>query len=1063
MASDYEAIRAENERLYGTDVGRYGKRFLTDLYDDRTHFIYELLQNAEDALRRRHGKPKSRTVRFDLSKDTLRISHYGNPFDQRDVEGICGIALSTAEEDLTRIGRFGIGFKSVYGFTDRPEIHSGDENFGIYSFVWPSAAQPIEREPGETVFVMPLRHPDEDGEEIANELRRISLDTLLFLREISAIEWRLPDGRSGTYVRESEHRDEHVRRVTVIGDSTGQDETKGVWLVFSKPIYGTGDVLAGHIEVAFLMEDDHIVPVSRSPLVVFFPTVVETNLGFRVQGPYRTTPSRDNVPKADRWNQGCVVKTGLVLVDALVWLRDRNMLDVNVLQCLPIDKRKFDDDSMFAPLYESAKDAFRSRDLLPMFGGGYTTAAGVKLARTQDIRELFGREQIERLFESKHSMSWLTDAISQDRTPDLRRYLMEDLDVDEITPQTILPRLVTSFLRCQSNEWMTRLYEFLKGQAALHRQAKGAPIIRLSDGTHVPAFADDIPQAFLPGSAETDFPTVHRETCRSENAKQFLRMIGLSEPHPVDDVILNVLPKYDGDNLQVSDSEYEADIDRILAASRTKASDKREELIERLRRTRCVRAVTAGDDTTCFASPDGLYLATDRLGALFADIPDVQMEDDRCGALRRDGVRDLLESCGASRYLLPIRTEYGSWNCPMPNEFLANLREQSGHAKTSGINDTVADWKLHGLNDVLARLPCLDAEDRRNRAKWVWEELIQMEERRGRGVFRAEYRWTHHGNYRQEFDSSFVRDLNDSAWIPDQDGELQRPDLVLFDSLGWRDDPFLLSKVRFKPPIVDQLAAEAGFEPAMLNRLKELGITSMADLEKLELPDDDENGASEVNSVEDALNALGVPSPESPVAEYPTDEPSHTDLEGGGGSPATSGAFGGPPNRAGYHGSGLGGHTRRKRSMGVSAPGAAPFISYVAVDREDSEDDPDGLVYEERMKLEEAAIELIRGCEQAWQRTPAHNPGFDLFKVAPDGQPCSWCEVKAMKGGLQDRPVGLSRTQFECAQERGADYWLYVVERAGDEDARIVRIQDPAGRARTFTFDKGWLDVAELD
>ena len=58
---------------------------------------------------------------------------------------------------------------------------------------------------------------------------------------------------------------------------------------------------------------------------------------------------------------------------------------------------------------------------------------------------------------------------------------------------------------------------------------------------------------------------------------------------------------------------------------------------------------------------------------------------------------------------------------------------------------------------------------------------------------------------------------------------------------------------------------------------------------------------------------------------------------------------------------------------------------------------------------------------------------------------------------------GLSRTQFECARERGADYWLYVVERAGDEDARMMHIQDPVGRARTFTFDQGWLDVAEPD
>ena len=45
----------------------------------------------------------------------------------------------------------------------------------------------------------------------------------------------------------------------------------------------------------------------------------------------------------------------------------------------------------------------------------------------------------------------------------------------------------------------------------------------------------------------------------------------------------------------------------------------------------------------------------------------------------------------------------------------------------------------------------------------------------------------------------------------------------------------------------------------------------------------------------------------------------------------------------------------------------------------------------------------------------------------------------------------------------GDAYWLYVVERAGMDSARIVRIQDPAGNVRTFTFDHGWLDIAELD
>jgi len=68
-----------------------------------------------------------------------------------------------------------------------------------------------------------------------------------------------------------------------------------------------------------------------------------------------------------------------------------------------------------------------------------------------------------------------------------------------------------------------------------------------------------------------------------------------------------------------------------------------------------------------------------------------------------------------------------------------------------------------------------------------------------------------------------------------------------------------------------------------------------------------------------------------------------------------------------------------------------------------------------------------------------------------------------MTGSLHDRPVGLSHTQFKWAREHGADYWLYILEHTHDEDARIVRIQDPAGKARTFTFDHGWIDVAELD
>lgn len=124
--------------------------------------------------------------------------------------------------------------------------------------------------------------------------------------------------------------------------------------------------------------------------------------------------------------------------------------------------------------------------------------------------------------------------------------------------------------------------------------------------------------------------------------------------------------------------------------------------------------------------------------------------------------------------------------------------------------------------------------------------------------------------------------------------------------------------------------------------------------------------------------------------------------------------------------------------------------------------DPDALDQAARMALEARAIDLILAREPNWHRTPAFNPGYDLFEPGPE-QPNRWCEVKAMTGSLDDRPVGLSTTQFECAREHGPDYWLYVVEHARDENSRIVRIQGPAGKARTFTFDHGWINVAELD
>jgi hypothetical protein len=57
----------------------------------------------------------------------------------------------------------------------------------------------------------------------------------------------------------------------------------------------------------------------------------------------------------------------------------------------------------------------------------------------------------------------------------------------------------------------------------------------------------------------------------------------------------------------------------------------------------------------------------------------------------------------------------------------------------------------------------------------------------------------------------------------------------------------------------------------------------------------------------------------------------------------------------------------------------------------------------------------------------------------------------------------MTRPQYDYARRDGDQYWLYVVERATEEDYKIYRIQNPAQRVNQYLFDDGWSKLAEPD
>lgn len=1094
MASNYEAICKENRESYGTKGAQKSGRLAAGLYDDRTHFIFELLQNAEDALGRRGEWHGSRKVSFTLSATRLTLSHFGKPFDEADVRSVCDIAESTKNE--SSIGRFGLGFKSVYTVTDLPEIHSGDEDFAIENYVFPKRLERSARAPDETQIILPLKPQDTTAaQEITAGFRHLGPGALLFLRHIDEINWSVEGGPSGFYVRNTpETLGPNVQRVTVIGQESGQPEVDQNWLVFRRDVFSAEGKKVGRVEIAFsvvAVKDAPgrwaVQPLARSPLVVFFPTVVESHLGFLVQGPYRTTPSRDNIPPGDPWNQHLVKETSSLLVEALRWMRDEAMLDISVLRCLPLDREKFPKDSRFAPMFDAVRQAFQEEPLLPAFDGKYVAAHQARLARTQELRELFSPEQLASLFGSE-VVAWLSDDITEVKTPEIRKYLMRELDIDEIRPERIMPHLSTAFLQAQPDEWISRLYEFLNSQGrAARAHLDTIPLIRLEDGSHVVARENGKAKAFLPSAIATSFPTVRRAVCTTPEVRLFLSSLGITEPDPVDDVIWNILPKYQQAEVDVDDDVYAADIERIRTAFSTDSTAQKEKLRSALRETTFVMVVDTGDGKAYVARPGEAYIATDRLQQLFGGVPGILIVDNEYDCLRGEEIRDLLVSCGASRYLIPeaIPSSLGYAE-------KERIRREAGLERASW-ESPPEDFTLRGLTELLEFLRTLKPAEAAARAKVLWEALTDLETR-NTAAFYGSYRWGYsHETKTARFDAAFVRTLNQVAWVPNADGELVPPGLVVFDTLGWKPNPFLQTRIAFKPPIIDQLAKEAGIDPAILDLLRRdpaivaelasrLSAKPAPETEPSTAPEP-ETGEPSDGDVYDGAKDLYGDMPDIPSGTPDPDGGDDVGTGAGRGGQGRSGTGtsrgdgqgnGGANGGSGGHGSSgdKGSGSEKGGGQGKRTPnhaGGRPFISYVGThpDDEGPDDegpDPDGLDQAERMQIEAYAIDLIVGLEPALRRTPEGNPGFDLFEIDSDGRQTRWVEVKSMTGTLEDRPVGLSHTQFEFAREKGDAYWLYVVEHATDPaQARVLRIQNPVGHARTFTFDHGWSEIARTD
>lgn len=736
---------------------------LAGIYNDPSHFIYEILQNAEDA--------NATEISFNLFNDRLEIEHNGKEFDFNDVVGITGIGISTKKEDINSIGKFGVGFKSVFAITQTPVIHSNAFHFEIKDFVIPSIID-NNRITG-TLIVLPFNHPSRSKNEVfefvSKKLESIGLKTLLFLKNIREIRWQTPK-KSGHYYKESKgfQNLENIHRVSIIS-KIEQEENFEEFLVIKKPIKIETHNL--NVEIAYRIgineAGKEIVEKEKdSKLIVFFPTEKVTYLNFLIQAPYKTTPNRENIPLDDEQNQYLIEQTANLVADSISTIKKLGLLTVSFLEVLPIDQNHIDE-IIYSSIFEKVKEKLLSEEaLLPTSKQNFTTAKDALLARGKELTELLDESDIKALF---GKIDWLDANITYDRTRQLRDYLINELDIREVDFEDFAINIKNEFISQKSDDWLIDFYSRLLDQRSLW--AKGGyygrnagvlrekPIIRLSDNTHIPPCdRDNKIQVYLPAETKSKYKTVKEILTQNEKSLKFLTELGLSKPDIFAEIKEFVVPKYRDSDPDVDIEEYFDDFEKLLIAFQKEDLDKKKEMISELKNLHIVYSTKSKTEVNHFCKPSETYLKTEDLIEYFKGFEHFHFVSDELNQKFGDAdsaLIDLLLTIGCEDKPRRIQIEPS-----LSDEDKKKLRDNGLFKREIH----TIDYDYEGLDNFLSQLS-------KERSNLLWRFLLKSLEscdKWGKNdFFKGEYSWLYYSPHNKKFPSKFLTKLKSTAWLVD--------------------------------------------------------------------------------------------------------------------------------------------------------------------------------------------------------------------------------------------------------------------------------------------------------
>lgn len=292
----------------------------------------------------------------------------------------------------------------------------------------------------------------------------IEPETILFLSKLKKLQIKTDTGDKLTILKDNSK----APWVQILTEGKRQGESLSdinKLLLHTKTIYKPEDV--NHekrreinerdISIAFPLDES---TESAGKIFAYLPVRSDTSLPFLINADFILPSSREDIKDEpwNRWLMGCVAN---LVADALPLLKEKKLLTVALLEKLVSRIRKFDEGSMFYPIAEAVREALRENELLPADDGTFVSGENAMLGRGAELRKLLSSEQLKELFPSKgdKEIKWISGEITEH---DLWKYIREELQVEEIRPESFAKKIDEPFLKNQTDDWIISFYQFLK-------------------------------------------------------------------------------------------------------------------------------------------------------------------------------------------------------------------------------------------------------------------------------------------------------------------------------------------------------------------------------------------------------------------------------------------------------------------------------------------------------------------------------------------------------------------------------------------------------------------------